>query len=762
MRRPPRPKLMPPIATRPLLCLLAVPGLAVAQEPQTSSAFDVQPFLARWCTECHSGADPEAGVDLSAGLGTALDPEALDLLRDVADVLERGDMPPADEPQPDAAARTRVVDWADGLLASAAGHLPPDPGRVTMRRLSRFEYANTIRDLLGIEIDPARFPADDLAYGFDNVGEAMTLSTIQLEKLGEAAHEIALAALPDPDAPRTHTLDAALLQSSRGDGLRGDALVMLTNGHASGRFRLPRAGRYQLRVIAFATQAGDEPTRMHVRAGGQVVLRTDVLGDAAAPETFSVEIDVADRRPEIQVAFVNDFYRPDHPDRSRRDRNLFVQRVEMEGPLDEREPTTAQAWLLPLDSGRGRPATRAHRLVAALMERAWRRPVTRGEVTRTTRLVAAAVDAGETFEGGLRWALDAVLLSPHFLFRVEPTGGEDLPGAALATRLSYFLWSSLPDEELTTRARKGELPSEAALVAEARRMLRDERAGRLAREFAGQWLELRRIPELTPDPERFPEWDAELAVSARRETERLFETVLREGLPARRLIDADFTFVDRRLARHYGFAEPAGDEPVRVPLEGRRAPGILGHASFAALTSNPTRTSPVKRGRWILDNLLDDPPPPPPPGSDAFAAEATIDSSRSLREQMALHRSQPGCAVCHARMDPIGLAFESFDPIGRHRTSDAGGRIDTRATLPSGRVLDGPGDVARMIAGDGSFRRALLRKLFVFGVGRGIRPADALALDALARALPADVTLEDAILAIVRMDAFRRRSPAGD
>jgi hypothetical protein len=755
---------------RVLACIagLGCTGLG-AQERPADFQLDVKPFLARYCAVCHGPEDPEAGLDLGLVLGGPLDADGLDAVLDFRDALRSHEMPPkAEEAQPMAGERERMIGWAEHVLELAVGDVAVDPGRVTMRRLSRFEFANAVRDLTGVAVDVTGFPADDLGYGFDNVGEVLTLSTLHLEKYAAVAGRIADEAWPDPDpdSPPVRKFEGDALTSSLERGSSGGAVVLFTNGTASARLALPRAGRYRVRVLAHATQAGEGLARMAVLANGRQVGEVEVEAPSSAPAQHAFDVELAGGGLEIAAAFTNDHYAPDHPDRRRRDRNLFVHAIEVEGPLDPRAPTFLEEWLRPLDRGKGRVLPRARTILEPFVRRAWRRDVPRAELSRLAQVVDDAVDAGESFDAGLRWAIQAALVSPHFLFRIE-TGGtngrEPLPidGYALASRLSFFLWSSLPDEGLLESAAAEELSTEEGLQAAVDRLLADPRSDALATNFAGQWLELRGLAEVAPDPRVYPDWDLELAASARRETELLFLATLREGLPATTLVDAGFTFLDARLATHYGVELPGGAEGfVRMePPEGRPG-GVLGHASFLALTSNPTRTSPVRRGRWILDNLLDDPPPPPPPGNDSFASGVEPDSARSLREQMAQHREQPNCAVCHVRMDALGLALEGFDGIGAPRRADAGGEIDTGSVLPDGRPLQGATDLQRVLATDTAFTRALLRKLFVYAVGRGIRPADALVLDRAAARLPEGATLLDMIRAIVTMDAFRRRSPA--
>ncbi|MBK8976940.1 MAG: DUF1592 domain-containing protein [Planctomycetes bacterium] len=763
-----------PLAPRAGLLGAVLAGALAAQgvsEPAPFAAADVQSFAARYCADCHTAPDPEADLDVPALLAATPTPALADDLLRVRDALRGGEMPPRAEPQPDAPTRARALAWVDGALAALAGGSPRDPGRVTLRRLSRYEYANTVRDLLGVDVDVRTFPADDLAYGFDNIGDALSVSTLHLEKYAAAAEDIALRAFPDEDADVAPVgrIDADHLRVDGAARNGADAVVMVSRGTATAELALPRAGRYVLRVLAWAQQAGPELARMEVEAGAR--RRTfDVRATDGTPEACELEVDLAAPRLTARATFVNDYYDPENPDPRQRDRNLFVVAFEIVGPLDRRAPTLAEQRFLADLPARGTPLARARAVLAPVLAAAWRRPVTQREVTPYARLVHTTVAAGGSFRDGLRLAVEAALVSPHFLFRVEagglaprardlpPGANEPLDDHALAARLSYFLWSTLPDASLRAAADAGVLADPDRLATEAQRMLADERASALATNFAAQWLELRRLDVVEPDPARFPEFDAGLAASMRRETELLFDTVRREALPVRTLLAADFTFVDRRLARLYGLPVPPVDGFVRVPVGPARS-GVLGHASVLTVTSNPTRTSPVKRGKWVLTNLLDDPPPAPPPGSDSFAGgEASVAVAASLREQLALHRRDARCSVCHDRMDALGLALENFDAVGRWRDSDGGLPIDASGMLPDGAQLTGPASLGARLADDPRFVRALLHKLFVYAVGRPVRTADELALEAASRDLNAGATLADLVEAIVRLDAFRMRT----
>ena len=714
---------------------------------------EVRALLEEHCYSCHGEDKVSGGLDLTVPPADRV--AALWRWSRVRERVRSFEMPPAHVSEVRRAEREQVTDYVDALLAAEVPRLKPDGGGVTVRRLSRYQWRNTVRDLLGVQVDVEAFPADDLGYGFDTIGDALTFSTLHLEKYLRAAEEVAEEVFhgEDPVRParRVFAGGGMRLVGGRGATMRS-AAHMYTRSTIEQDVTLPRDGVYRVRVAARAQQAGDEPARMSVQLDGERLALLDVPNRRT--REFVVERRLTGGPRVIGVSFVNDFYDPKNKDRSRRDRNLDVESVTVEGPVDARETPAAARWLADLAVGEDDPA-RLRAQVDAMLPRLWRRAVSAAERARLAEAGVRRLAAGGSLPDAQRFVLTAALTSPHFLFRLER--GE-LSDAALATRLSYFLWASAPDDDLRERGGEGRLSTRAALTAEVDRMLRDERSDRLAGEFAAQWLELRGLAETQPDPERFPLSD-ELRASFARETELLFLAVLREGRDVRDLVDCDFTHVDARLAAHYGLPHQGpADEFVRTELTGaaRLRGGLLGHASVLAVTSSPTRTSPVKRGKWILDNLLGQPPPPPPPGNDSFADEAAIDDAATLREQMAQHRDRSKCAVCHVRMDALGLSLERFDAIGRFRLRDGAGDIDASAELPDGSSLDGLADLKRAVAADPTFVRTLAHKLFVYAVGRDLRPIDRLRVDQAVRGLleAGAVTLRDLILLVVTDPAF--------
>jgi len=755
-----------------MLRLLFVAGLAGSLIAQSPVGFgDRAEFVERLCFDCHGGDATKGKLDL--GVAAAGPVETLARLSRLRSRVAAAEMPPAHADQPDPEERAAFVAWLDERLRSGVPRLPTSPGRITIRRLNSSQWARTIFDLFGVRVSTSDFPADDLGYGFDTIGDALSFSTLHLEKYLAAAGAVAAEVLDgeDPENPTVRRFEAEAMQlvMGPGAGMDGDHANLYTRALIEQRVELPRDGIYRLRVLARGDQAGDEPPKMALRWDGRELEVFDVPKRRIAE--FEVKAPFSGGAHHVGLAFLNDFYDPKNPDRSRRDRNLRIDRFELVGPLDPRVVPVQQQWVHAAVVQRGAAQERVVAFCRTLLPRVWRRPVTDAEVGRHAGVGEAALRSGDSLTVALRLVMQSALSSPHFLFRGEVGSTNEKPGqivpvssVALASRLSYFLWASTPDEQLLEAAGRQALGEREALVGEARRLLADPRADSLATEFAAQWLELKNLGDHAPDPDRFPGFDDAMRASLRSETERLFLAVLREDRDVRDLLDCDFTHVDERLAAFYGIPFPEGAEGfvrVALPERLRRRGGLLGHASVLAVTSNPTRTSPVKRGKWILENLLGAPPPPPPPGNDSLPDEGrAVDSAAALREQMAQHRESRKCAVCHVRMDALGLSLERFDAIGRYRDRDTTGEIDCSGELPDGRRLAGLADLKRVIRSDPAFVRAVAHKLFVYGIGREPRPVDLLKLDyEVGRLLEGGkVTLTDLILKIVDSDAFRLRA----
>jgi len=652
----------------------------------------------------------------------------------------------------------------------------PTPGRVTLRRLNRDEYDLTLRDLLGDLTRPAReFPADDVGHGFDNQADVLSMSPVLVEKYERAAERAVDAALQRPRTQAERFEFAPEVFTASVGALTAGVWNLWSNGEATVTVRLPEAGRYRLSSALACQLAGPDPCRAALRADAADVRLVEVATPAQAPAVFDAEVITTAGPHTFSVAFLNDYYAPDDPDPAQRDRNLLVGPLVVEGPLDFDPSATnpARDALLTCTpdepQGPGADAC-ADEILGAFASRAWRRTPSPSERARLVSLAQVATRDGDTFEAGVRLGMRAVLLSPHFLFKVEagsgPPGPRPLSGDALATRLSYFLWGSLPDEALRRAVAEGGETADTALDAQVDRLLADPRAEAFIERFAGQWLYLRNLANVTPDYVRFPDFDEALRAAMRDETALFFRAFLDEDRSALDMLDARFTFLNARLARHYGFTLPPADASPdtlrRVDLNAvdpnQTRGGLLSQGSILTVTSYPTRTVPVKRGKWVLEQLLCTVPPPPPPGVEGLIEQ--VDPNATLRERLEQHRAEPVCAGCHALMDPIGFGLERFDGVGAARTLDVGQPIDDSGVLFGDRPFHGARELAALLKDDPAVPDCLVEQVFTFAVGRAPTNDDLCALDAIRAEFAArGYRLRALIKAVVKSPAFRAQDP---
>lgn len=736
----------------------------MASNADTSTSTDdfegiVRPFLETHCIECHSGVDPEGELDLAAFGSTSSILAAPGDWTLVQEVLEFDEMPPRGRPRPSETEREGMLGWLGKHLGGEGAPTGPlDPGTPVLRRLNHVEYENTIRDLFGIEF-PARdmLAADGVGHGFDTVGEALSIPDVLFEQYLNAAERIASEAVRVDDTKplREQRYDAAKGLEGR---LRGNSIFLTTRGEVPAIHGFPRDSRYRLRVSTWGQQAGPEPVRVAILLDGRSLEEFDIEGVQGASEVIEVEVEVPKGRHTVSARFTNDYYAPEAEDPAERDRNMAVDWIEVVGPLDPPVPSRFQGELLARhgeDLGRKRLAA----ILTDLVPRVWRREVDARELARIER----ALPEDGPIEARLRVAIELLLASPWFLFKVEldPADAEvarDLNDHELATRLSYFLWSTTPDDQLLELARRGSLGEPEVYRSEVERLLDDPRSRALADNFAAQWLQLRPLADMRMDKERFPAFDDGLRGAMAEETRLFFDHLLRSGAPIGDLIEADYTFVNAQLAAHYGLEGAFGEGFEKVSLSGTPRRGLLGQGAMLTVTSDPIRTSPVKRGRWILDVLLGAPPAAPPPGVDSLDEDPAAITAHSLRERLEQHRADPACSVCHETMDPLGFGLEVFDATGALRDRDGEFEIDARGTLPDGRSFDGPLGLVDILAGDGALPRAVTERLFVYALGRGIEGDDRWAVQRILEGLdPESLGLEDLVRGVVFSDAFRRR-----
>ncbi len=688
---------------------------------------DVLPLLKQYCGDCHSGEVPDAGIafeQLDVSVAATVD---RNVWKKILGQIESRGMPPPDYDPPADDERQLIIDWIQSEALTVDCDGPRFPGRVTLRRLNREEYNRTVRDLAAIDFRPGDdFPSDDVGYGFDNIGDVLSMPPVLMERYVDAAEEIVKRAIMVPEA------DFAPIQQFEGQFL---AAV----GSVDRDVDVPVTADYIFRVQAYGDQAGPEEAKMALFVGEKAIRTVSVHATASQPGTYDVKVRLVHGKRRLSVQFLNDYYQPDHPDPAMRgDRNLNVLAIHLVGPigaLPSQLPESHRRLIPRQPPAKADPKAQLRAVRENLKQfipRAFRRPTNNEELQRYVEIAKMVLEDQSSFERAMQVAIQAVLVSPHFLFRVErdPVAGgpnqRELSDFELATRLSYFLWSSKPDDALFQVASTRALNNPDELRRQVRRMLKDPRSEALVANFAGQWLQLRKLETVSVDGQRFSEFSSELRKSMQRETELLFESVLTEDRSIFELLTADFTHVNESLAKLYGIADIQGSEFQRVSLVNTPRRGILGHASILTVTSNPTRTSPVKRGKWILDNLLATPPPPPPPNVPELE-DSTNEGERpvSLREQLEVHRSKPGCAACHQIMDPLGFGLENFDAIGRWRDQENGIDIDASGEMPNGQSFNGAVELLRILMErDSDFRRCLASKLLTYALGRGLEYFD--------------------------------------
>ena len=791
---------------RHLLVLAVLASLVSGSaEAAPASAQEQRALLDRYCVGCHNQSTKTAGLALDVADVERVS-GSIDLWEKVVRKLRTGAMPPAGQPRPTKTASDAMVAGLEAALDGAA-RLSPNPGRPAIHRLNRTEYTNAIRDLLALEIDGrALLPPDTAGYGFDNIADALSVSPGLLERYLTAARKISRAAVGDPTIRpwvETYRLPFFLLQNDRTSedlpaGSRGGLAVdhqFPVDGEYVVRVRLQRDWNENIRGL-------DEQNVIEIRVDG-VRVRQFTLGgkDAEIPDVYSrprtkdLDADLFVRLPvkagprQVAVALQKRVAMPEgvRPTRmpvasfsfaaakTNTDRygaiEMGVESLQVEGPFNPRPPqdTPSRRRIFECRPNGSQPDAEmacARTILASLARRAFRRPATERDIQALLADYRAGRAEGD-FDMGIQWVIEHVVTDPDFLFRSEhaPPGvrrgqAYRITDIELASRLSFFLWSSIPDEELLALAVQGQLKDPVVFEQQVRRMLAARPSKALIDNFFGQWLHVRNVRTVTPDPTAFPEFDENLRQAFERETELFIESQVREDRSVVDLLTADYTFVNERLARHYGIPHIYGDYFRRVTFADDRRAGLLGHGSILTVTSYANRTSPVKRGKWLLENLLGTPPPPPPGNVPPFPENAEGASApKSVRERMEMHRRNPVCASCHARLDPLGFAFENFDAVGKWRTMDEGTPIDPSGAFPNGARFSTPSEFRTSLLGHREeFIATVSEKLLTYALGRGLEPYDMPAVRRVLReAKRRDYRWSALILAVTQSVPFQMR-----
>jgi hypothetical protein len=886
--------------------MLAPAADALATRGQAAFDHKIKPLLEKYCYDCHSDGTDKGDFTLDEHTDYAAMRADFVLWDHVRQQLITHVMPPEKKDKPTLQERDDLVAWIDNSVFWF-DPTKPDPGHVTARRLNRTEFNNTIRDLLYVDTRPAKeFPPDDSGYGFDNIGDVLSLSPMLMEKYLRASQEVAADAF-DVSTPEHADVEltAKKMWSHKGKTDESDGVRWFhSEAEAMGKFTAPASGSYLVTVHVAATEAGNEPAKIALRVNDKDVSTYDVTTrwkDDKGPWqriTKTVQLNAGESR--ISVAFLNDHSDPMNPDASKRDRNVALDKIDIQGPSGLLAPRGSKflRWLigdkpvgLPVlqlsgedfdkgegDAGRDTgamslassgyikhgveiteagkykftlkvgaqqagdepaktelriagktvgafsvtaknqapqwfhvetdlptgnhelqvwfmndfydPATKQDRnlwihqvkvegplgkstgiqvaevpaLIERLGTRLFRRPIHDDEKAKWQAFADLAIKEGESPLGALRYTLEGMIVSPAFLFRISPqptvapkNGIADIDEYSLANRLSYFLWSSPPDDKLLQLAAKNELRKN--LATEVNRMIGDYRGWALTEDFAGQWLQLRDMDIVSPDARRFPEWKGGIAYAMKRESQTFFDHILRGNRSVIDFLNADYSFMDRKLANFYGIQGVKSDKFEKVSLQGTTRGGILTHGSILTLTSEQTRTSPVKRGKYLLENILGTPPPPAPGGVPPLDEKKARFSDLTLREQLAEHRSNASCAGCHAFLDPLGFAFENYDAIGRFRAEEKKHSIDASGTLVRGQQFKDLTELRTILARDmaDDFTRNLAENLLTYALGRGLGYSDKPAVHEIVRRTKiSGYKLQDMILAICESVPFQK------
>jgi len=765
--------------------LTAVP--VPAQNSTTATAANAhRDTLQLYCVGCHSGPTPFAGLSLEP-LDFAKLEENGEIWEKMIRKLRDRQMPPAGMPKPDDATMQALIKYVE-TGRDRLSETNPNPGRTTLHRLNRTEYANVIRDLLALEIDVNDLlPADDIGYGFDNIGDVLSVSPFLMERYLATAAKIARTAVGDPSMPvsyQTYVVPHGLKQIDR----LSENTPVGSRGGTAVRHRFPVDGEYEISVGLARNRNDDwlgmgKERKLDVRLDDQRVamftvaanVQAAVVGRGTAPDAhLKIRLPVKAGTRELVATFLKDtVVQEGIIDRERDDvsRTYFegVGTVTVTGPYDIQGPgatPTRDKIFTCRPAGASDEQACAEKILSNLARRAYRRPIAADDMPQLLALYRQGAQNGG-FEAGVKLALQKILVSPEFLFRAE----FDPPGAApgsvhkvsdieLASRLAFFLWSSMPDDELLAVAESGRLSDKAVLQGQVKRMLADPKVKELAKNFAGQWLFVRNIARIAPDQTSFPNFDENLRQAFEQEMELLLDSQVREDRAIADLLNVDYTYINERLAQHYGIKGIYGPEFRRITLADPNRHGLLGKAAVLTVTSYPNRTAPTIRGKWVLQQVLGTPPPPPPPNVPSLKDDQTT-KNLTMRQRMELHRSNPTCAACHRMMDPLGFALENFDGLGQWRETVGYGtdKIDSSGALPDGTTFDGPAGLRNVLmTKKDMFVETFTEQFLTYALGRGVEQYDHPVLRKITREAASDNhRWSSIILGIVNSTPFQMR-----
>ena len=772
--------------------------LGIGEKKKADFAKDGIQFVEKYCYGCHSGDQPEAGLSLDTYKDNQSIFQNFDVWERVVDMVSIQQMPPPGNDQPKIEESESFIQHIQSVFDDAVLNSKPDPGKITVRRLNRVEYTNSVRDLLGVDFDPTEnFPEDDVGHGFDNIGDVLSMSPLLMERYLQAAEAIVnRVILVNPPKPAKHYRGIKQLHPQHDDVPNIKYRLLDPSAPEpwiSGPFttdavylKLLANEETYLRATFYAEKTNE--------SSGKVALfiQGDELEDVSTEEEISqlVGLDPASNT-NIKVVEIFDIVESDKDNNQtveflvsripniqnagmamvkagneNDDIKLYVRTIWSEGPLDTRPKTQLKILACTPDIPQ---VEQTREVLSRLLRKAYRRTSTENEIKQIVEYVQTIQADGTKWEEAIQQAIKVILCSPKFLFRLElddSSVSEDvvpIDEFHLASRLSYFIWSSIPDDELLELAENGQLS--VSLEQQVERMLIDPKADILATNFGVQWLQIQRLDTITPDPERFPTFNPKLQADMYKETKLFLESIFRDDRSLLEILDSDYTYLNQRLSGHYGIWRDDNGEEIkgntfrRVSFQNPERGGILTHASILTVTSNPTRTSPVKRGRWVLEQILGTPPPPPPPDVPELEEDHEKITGTTLRERLEQHREDPSCANCHAKMDPIGFAMENYDAIGKYRTKDGELEIDTTGQFSDGTSFTGINDLKEILKSrKQQFIKCITEKMLTYALGRGLEYYDKPTVDEIVSVLEENDFRSSVLISqIVKSDPFRLR-----
>ena len=738
-------------------------------ENEKKAAFleEVTPLLEEYCYDCHGDGAKKGEFEMDQLIGQGNFPENKKQWDRVWKNIYNRNMPPANAPQPQNDDISKILSWVE--KASFQYYAEQiDPGHVVLRRLNRTEYQNTVKDLFQITIDAkSYFPADDTGYGFDTIGEVLTLSPLLMEKYLDMAEIVMEKTLgPIDDQGEKVRFQANDIE---GGNKQGHFRVMPSRGSFIISHQSEFGGTYQAKVFASASRAGEEMAKMQVRVNEKEIKTFSIDSEYPEKSAYVFQFSAkSNSSNQIALSFINDFYDPQNKNLKLRDRNLYIEEIEISFPKGVPAEFRESRFRL-LDEWETKKIGNSHAINSLIkwLPRLYRMPLNEKEEARHIAFYEQMIRNGLSPIEAFRQVIKTALISPRFIFREERQSHEKslsdykrIDEFALAHRMSYFLWSSIPDDSLWQLAERGKL--RANLRKEFNRMLFCEKINEFVKNFCGQWLQLRDLNLVNPNPIQFPKFTPDVRASMIQETEEFFKFLLTENLPTDLLLGANFSMINQDLAKYYGIEGDFDQKFRKVVFTGnelKKHGGLLTHGSILTITSNPTRTSPVKRGKWVLDNLLAAPPRDPPPG----AAELEVpnkerENKLTLREQMTQHSKNPACYSCHASMDNLGYAMENFNPVGEWRVEEDGEPVDVSGKLSSGEKFNGVKELQMFLRDNkkAALHRCITQKLLVYGLGRGLSYKDRLTIDEVLASFANDqINFADLLFKIIASKPFQ-------